>query len=417
MKLFHLIIVLSLAAAWLHIGVPLCRAAENTNTCLECHLELDGELQKPAALFSADVHNIAGVSCAGCHGGDPTSEDADVAMSKSKGFRGKPSVFQIPEFCGKCHSDPTYMRRYNPSIGTDQLEKYWTSYHGGLIKKKNPKAAQCVSCHGVHDIRPVGDPRSSVYPLNVPQTCAHCHADASYMKPFGIPTDQYQKYAHSVHGEALLEKGDIGAPACNDCHGNHAATPPGVTSVARVCYQCHLAEGELFSKSPHKPAFDELDLPECVVCHSNHDIKVLTDAAVGSGQESICMQCHSEGDKGYQAAKEIKNAVLNLKERYLQAENLIAEAQAKGAEVSNEEFKLRDVRQALITTRKLIHTFDPEKVIEVTNKTMPVVAEIHQEGIQSLEDIKHRRLGFIAFTVAALIIILGLYLKIRQEKQ
>jgi hypothetical protein len=38
-----------------------------------------------------------------------------------------------------------------------------------------------------------------------------------------IPHNQYEKFARSVHGIALLKKHDSGAPACNICHGNHGA--------------------------------------------------------------------------------------------------------------------------------------------------------------------------------------------------
>jgi formate dehydrogenase gamma subunit len=36
--------------------------------------------------------------------------------------------------------------------------------------------ANCGSCHGVHDILPPSDPRSTVNPKNLPTTCGKCHA-------------------------------------------------------------------------------------------------------------------------------------------------------------------------------------------------------------------------------------------------
>ncbi len=97
-----------------------------------------------------------------------------------------------------------------------------------------------------------------VFPWNIPQTCGRCHADPEYMKPYKIPTNQLAEYKQSVHARALFEKKDLSAPVCNDCHGNHGANPPEVAAVAFVCRQCHPANGELFSKSPHKKAFDAL---------------------------------------------------------------------------------------------------------------------------------------------------------------
>ena len=78
-----------------------------------------------------------------------------------------------------------------------------------------------------------------------------------------LPTDQLAEYRNSVHGRALLEDGDFGAPACNDCHGNHAAMPPEISSIAQVCRTCHANNGALFDGSEHKKAFDSNGWPEC----------------------------------------------------------------------------------------------------------------------------------------------------------
>jgi hypothetical protein len=93
------------------------------------------------------------------------------------------------------------------------------------------------------------------------------------MQPYGIPTDQYDTYMKSEHAHALLVKGDLAAPACNDCHGNHGATPPEVNSVANVCGQCHGREASLFEKSTHKAIFEEIGEPACVTCHDNHLVR------------------------------------------------------------------------------------------------------------------------------------------------
>ena len=84
-----------------------------------------------------------------------------------------------------------FMRKYNPSLRTDQFSQYQTSVHGKLLAKGDTKVAVCIDCHGVHDLRPASDPRSKIRPLNVAQTCARCHSDAEYMHGYGIPTDQY----------------------------------------------------------------------------------------------------------------------------------------------------------------------------------------------------------------------------------
>ena len=389
-------------------------AQETVNTCLECHLQLDDALQAPALKIKDDVHSKNGLSCSSCHSGDPTESDAELSMNAKKGFIGTPNALQIPEFCGKCHSDPAYMRKYNPSLQTDQLDQYKTSHHGQLNRKGDRMAAQCVSCHGVHDILGSKDPRSKVYSKNVPSTCGNCHSNAKYMASYKIATDQFDKYEKSVHGMALLQRGDTGAPACNDCHGNHAAMPPGITSIGRVCYQCHLAEGELFNASPHKEAFDAMGEAECAFCHGNHDIHPLVDKHIGVGENALCINCHSEGDEGYKAAGKISEMITKLSTKYEVSKKLIDDAEQKGVEVSDEQYKLLDVRSALINVRTLIHSFNVEQVKEASDKAMVSVNEVYKAGEDSVKEVKNRRSGFWVFTLISILLMVFLYMKIKK---
>ena len=204
------------------------------NNCLNCHLDWEDE-DGAAAKYTRDIHSQKGLGCAECHGGDPTMDDMDDVRD-SKGYRGVPNHLEVPDFCARCHADAAYMHEHNPSLPVDQLAKYKTSIHGQrLFAGKDEKVANCISCHSVHEIGNGQMPYSSTHPANLPATCGKCHSDKDYMAEYNIPTDQLEKYISSVHGQALLERGDLGAPACNDCHGNHGAAPPGVTSLAAVC--------------------------------------------------------------------------------------------------------------------------------------------------------------------------------------
>src|SRR5262249_23258367 len=131
------------------------------------------------------------------------------------------------------------MKRYNSSIRVDQAAEFATSVHGKRLAAGDTNVATCVSCHGNHGIKAVKDPTAPVYPTHIAETCGKCHSNADTMKTYGIPTDQVQKYATSVHFEALMKKQDISAPTCNDCHGNHGSTPPGTSAVGNVCGTCH----------------------------------------------------------------------------------------------------------------------------------------------------------------------------------
>ena len=255
-------------------------ARPDTTACIVCHRTGDEErLRKPVQDWANDVHAAAGLGCESCHGGDPTrvkgldqDASADHAMDPAKGFKPPPDRLEVPQFCARCHSDAAYMKRFNPQLRVDQLTEYRTSVHGKKNAAGDEKPATCIDCHGIHGIRAVNNPASPVFATNVPKTCAKCHANAELMAPYKIPTNQYADWQQSVHAQALLEQGDLGAPACNDCHGNHGATPPQAASVQHVCGQCHAREAGLYQASFKNALFEKLKVPQCIVCHSNHRI-------------------------------------------------------------------------------------------------------------------------------------------------
>jgi hypothetical protein len=387
-------------------------AAPAKNSCVTCHSMMEGKLAEPAKLFDSDVHHQEGLSCADCHGGDP-SDDSMSAMSPAKGFRGTPKKTQIPQFCGGCHANSTYMRRYNPSLRTDQLSQYWTSVHGKRLKQGDTKVAACVDCHSVHNIRAVTDTRAPVYPTNVASTCARCHANAVYMKDYKIPTNQVELYKRSVHA-ATLAQGDTSAPTCTTCHGNHGAAPPGVSSVENVCGTCHVLNQELFEKSPHQAAFARLHLPGCVQCHSNHEIVKPSDDWVGVGKGSTCGNCHSQGDQGYKTAEQMAAGFAKLKKTYALAENTLNDAEQSGMEVSSAKVELTSAHGDLIKARVNVHSFNAADVLKLTDAGSEISQKAYQAGVAALHERDVRRKGLGLSLIFIVLAVSGLYLKIRQ---
>ena len=378
--------------------------------CIACHQELE---MLPEDFEIYDVHLRSGLSCAGCHGGDPSSDDEDIAMSPENGFVGVPSRKEIPKFCGKCHSNPEFMRDFHPGLATDQVSQYFTSVHGKKFLSGDKKVAICINCHTTHGILASNDPRSSVYPLNVPQTCRKCHSNSVYMKAYPIPSNQYELYAESVHGIALLENKDIGAPACNDCHGNHGATPPGLTSVTFICGSCHVINMEFFRQTRMAQAFEDMQFHGCEQCHGYHAIKKTSDKLVGVNKESFCINCHEDGDTGYEAAKNIKFHILELVSLYDSASTKATDVQIKGMNDIDIGFLLQEGRQNLIESRTLIHTFDLEKVKAKTEKGKKVVNEAIDLAEKEFDKYYTRRRGFAIATVVLVIFAVALFLKIR----
>jgi predicted CXXCH cytochrome family protein len=404
-----------LVAALMVLALFTFASAQKKSSCIDCHVKLDDpRLSNPAKLFDNDVHRSRGLSCNDCHGGDPNADTSEAAKDPSKGYLGKPRTADIPAYCGKCHSDANLMKKFNPSLRVDQESEYYTSVHGRLLKSGEQKVATCISCHTVHGIRAVSDPLSSVYPLNVADTCAKCHGNADYMRAFKIPSDQVIKFRTSVHAKALYDKQDLSAPTCNDCHGNHGATPPGIASVANVCGQCHARQADLFQTSPHKAAFDQQGLAECVTCHSNHDIATPTDQMIGTQQGALCVNCHTDGDKGFAAAAHMRTRIDQLIASIDKSNEILSVAERKGMEVSKPKFDLKGATDALTHARVLIHSSSNIEVDKVVGPGLNVAGKGYQAGLDALAELSFRRKGLAVSLIFILFLALLVYLKIRQ---
>ena len=399
-------------AAVLALAIGLAAGRAGADSCVDCHKDLPEPLGPPVGGMKTDVHGKVGLSCAACHGGDPNDPDL-TAMDARKGFVGKPTAERIPGFCGRCHADENLVRRFNPQLPTDQLAQYGTSVHGRRLAEGDTKVATCVSCHGVHGILPVKDARSPVYPSNVANTCARCHADAMYMAGYGIPTDQLAKYQRSVHGQLLLVERELAAPTCNNCHGNHGAYPPGADSVAQVCGQCHVINKDLFLASPHKVAFARLGLPECVTCHGNHQVARTSDDMLGVGATAVCIGCHAPDSRGYGAARTMRAAIDRLRDAIAAAEDVLGRADAAGMEVSEARFALQGAREALVQSRNQVHAFDPAALEKVALPGTLVAVDAERTGQAALVELGGRR--WMATIPLGMIAVVGvlLYRKIR----
>lgn len=381
-----------------------------TDDCIICHIQIE---MMPADFHQNDIHLQEGLSCAGCHGGDPSTDDPELAMDRERGFVGVPSRQETPEFCGKCHSSIEVMRKFRPRIATDQVEQYFTSIHGQKLKQGDKKVAECVACHTAHSIMSANDGRASTHPLNVPGTCKTCHSDPEYMKEYDIPTDQFENFTVSVHGTALLDNKDTGSPACNDCHGNHGATPPGLESVSHICGTCHANNLNYFSSSPMEKAFREMEIHACEQCHGYHEVIPTSDEMISVGEKSVCTTCHSEGDVGYTAAVEIHKDLTDFVQKYNEAEKKLQEIKKKGMDDVDILFALQEANQTLIHTRTLVHTFDPLQVEEKAEEGKEKAIEAINLARQEIEDFYIRRYGFGFATIFITIFVVALYFKVR----
>ena len=393
-------------------------SAQTKNSCLDCHSNLPEPLGVSVEVYSQNIHAQRGLTCAACHGGDASADDPEKAMSRAAGWKGKIEHKQVPELCASCHSNAELMKQYNPGLRVDQFQQYKTSVHGQKWAQGDGKVAVCTDCHGVHELRAPSDPRSKVHPTNIATTCSRCHADAEYMKPYGIKTDQFANYQESVHHEAMMVRGDLSAPTCTTCHGNHGATPPGVANVTNVCSNCHVFQAQLFDTSPHKAAFAAAGFPGCVTCHSNHGIKHPSDQMIGMGDKAVCKQCHTEADDGGKQAIAMHDQLTGLAAAIAASDDLLGHAERQGMEVNQAKLQQAQARDALLKARVTVHTFNESELKKDTSAGFAIARQTHAAGEQAMQEWKYRRvgLGFSVVAIALVLVGLGLYIKNLERK-
>lgn len=319
------------------IPFPADHQGRTNDTCTACHQE------SPAVAATATVtvtqaipaipHTLVGrEDCLSCHG-------PNGAIPFPPDHQGRTN-----DQCLDCHQ-PAQATPTPPPVGAiptaiqepqlfgpNSCVTCHTGLSGNLAQvavdwQQSAHAANgvgCVSCHG-------GDPNQSDQAAamsaaagflgvpakpQVPGLCASCHSNVDLMRPFGLPTDQFDQYLQSQHGQ-LLATGDQKVATCFDCHGGHKilkAGDPGATvyptNEPAMCAGCHANQAlmqpygiptnqfALYQTSIHGVTVlqnQDLRAPTCSTCHGKHGAAPpgLTEVA------SVCGQCHSMTEQYY----------------------------------------------------------------------------------------------------------------------
>lgn len=141
-----------------------------SSTCGKCHEEVQQQ-------YEISIHGVSSARgrkdspiCTDCHGehsvlraGDELSPVHQLNMAKST--------------CARCHDSVALSSKYGMDYG--QVESYFDSYHGLANNWGSQQAANCGSCHGFHMILPSTDPRSTISPTRLAETCGQCHQGMS----------------------------------------------------------------------------------------------------------------------------------------------------------------------------------------------------------------------------------------------
>ena len=135
-------------------------------TCAKCHSAVERE-------FTQSIHGQAILRgngqapvCTDCHGIHSIKAHLDPNSSVSAANLSRVT-------CARCHEGV----RLSEELGVAGARSttYLQSYHGLASKLGSQVVANCASCHGVHNILPSTDPRSTISKANLVQTCGQCH--------------------------------------------------------------------------------------------------------------------------------------------------------------------------------------------------------------------------------------------------
>ncbi len=384
--------------------------APGENFCLECHRGLGGMHEAITLAWETSIHAQRGVGCADCHGGDPGAADIGESMSLEAGFIGTPAKDEIPALCASCHANVDAMRQYD--LPTDQYAKYLESIHGLRLAGGDPNVATCYDCHDGHGTLETNDPSADVYPSNVPGLCASCHADQDLMRPYGVPTNQYELYMHSVHGVALLQEQDLRAPSCATCHGTHGAAPPGFAEVANVCGSCHGATQDYYLRSQH--AGGSAGAPKCVTCHGRYDVLEPTRDMFLGTEVRNCGQCHDSGSEAGQVVQALYDRLTSAAASFESAEDAIGRAARIGMITAPQRARLQEARTHLITAEAAQHATQLALVEEQTDQAISISEEVQQTAEGAIRDSVVRRQAMVVAVAAIGLVVAALYVVKRQ---
>jgi cytochrome b subunit of formate dehydrogenase len=271
-------------------------AKRQAAACGQCH-----EVARSQFLASAHGTALARGSvdapvCLSCHQKPITNQNAPALA---------PVELKLAqaELCESCHVKKASVAGQTLR-GTHFVSSFDQSVHGAALHRGKAEAANCVDCHGAHEMNRAIVAGAKINKQNQPGTCAKCHETIA------------AEYNSSVHA-AALRKGNSDAPVCTDCHGEHeitahtdSASPVYARNVAQqVCASCHASvrltqkyglssnSFQTFADSYHGLAArgGSVEVVNCASCHSVHAIKSPLDPASTVNKANLvqtCGQCH-----------------------------------------------------------------------------------------------------------------------------
>lgn len=197
--------------------------ANIARTCARCH-------EQPAGSFHDSIHGKgqgrginASATCSDCHGSHEIYPASDARSLLSKA--------NTPNTCAKCH--------------TSILSDWHDSSHFAALKRNDPRAPVCTTCHTAVSHAPA-PANLREFDFQIVQQCSKCHEK------------QAPSYRETFHGQAAALDYRPAA-TCVDCHTPHRNLPPqdalstvNRANLVQTCARCHQnANANFVTYDPH----------------------------------------------------------------------------------------------------------------------------------------------------------------------
>ena len=135
-------------------------------TCAKCHSKVQQEFAQSIHGQAIQRGNWQAPVCTDCHGIHSIKAHLDPNSSVSAANLARVT-------CARCHEGVRLAQELG--VPGSRATTYLQSYHGLASKLGSQVVANCASCHGVHNILPSNDPRSTINQANLVKTCGQCH--------------------------------------------------------------------------------------------------------------------------------------------------------------------------------------------------------------------------------------------------
>ena len=315
-----------LAASIVLCSVGIVGAKENrsaaggldNDNCLSCHDAKQAKIKVPVIIdgdederelrridqrkFAKGVH--AGFKCVDCHA---NIVDAQKNHKLDKTAPKASCINCHQNLWAKAQQEGTAPDKPRLEVVAKNIEAYKQSFHAKENKDMPGFAlANCDNCHSSHEfnVPPKGSERRTAWHQSIPETCGNkCHED------------QLEIFAASIHGEEVLDKGNVKAAVCTDCHSAHevinTSTDKFKLANVQTCGSCHKEEIASYKDTYHGQVnkLGYTYTARCVDCHDSHGIRAVDDPKSkvhSDNRMKTCQKCH-DGKKMPQATEGFKS--------------------------------------------------------------------------------------------------------------